>query len=398
MRFKSTILAAVAALALTSCATDMASRPEARAEAVTVSTPETDMALDGAQVLAWNDATRSARFRDMEAYFPGLEVAPSPRPRALPQGRPLPSSTAVMIDAYVNRGDTAGVMVLQDGRVRYEKYGLDFGPEQRWTSFSVAKSLTSTLLGAAVRDGLVDMAAPVSRYIPGLRGSAYDEVTVEQLATMTSGVKWNENYTDPNSDVAQMFNTPPQPGQDQVVEYMKTLPREAPPGEKWVYKTGETNLIGVLVEMATGRTLAAYAKEKIVDPAGFADPLFWQTDFSNRNIGGCCLSLTLADYARFGQFVLDGGGQSVPAGWFAKAGAPQVTFDNAPLPGFGYGYQWWTYPGGNYGAQGIFGQSITLVPQQDMVIAILSNWPRATDQGLSVERLALLAAIAAGAN
>src|SRR5690606_31812094 len=149
---------------------------------------------------------------------------------------------------------------LQDGRVRFEDYGAGFGPEQRWTSFSVAKSFTSTLLGAALRDGhIASLDDPVTQYVPGLSGSAYDDVSVRQLATMTSGVAWNEDYTDPASDVAQLNRFVVEHGPDAIVAQMRALPREAPPGEKWVYKTGETNLLGLLVENAVGMPLAAYA-------------------------------------------------------------------------------------------------------------------------------------------
>ena len=375
------------ALALSACA----SGPTADTRAVTASVPTNPLPVVGAEVLFWDDATRSARFRSMETYFPGQEVQESPDPRFLPQGDPLPANTQAAIRASMAENSIAGVIVLQDGKVRFEDYALGFGPEGRWTSFSVAKSFTSTLLGAAVKDGFIDsLDDPVSKYVPGLEGSAYDDVTVEQLATMTSGVEWNEDYTDPESDVAKMFNVSPAPGEDQVVEYMKTLPREAPAGEKWVYKTGETNLIGVLVENAVGETLAEYAKRKIVDPAGFAEPLFWQTDLSGRSVGGCCLSASLRDYARVGLFALEGGEGVVPQGWFAEAGAPQVDFGN----GYGYGYQWWTYPGESFGAQGIFGQSITLLPESNTVIAIVSNWPRATGQELSANRRQLFEAIA----
>lgn len=328
------------------------------------------------QVLFWTDAQREARFRAMEDWFAGHEVAAAPTARLLPAGEPLPDPLAAEIRAAMTDTNTAGLMVLQDGRVRFEDYALGFGPEQRWTSFSVAKSFTSTLLGAAIRDGYIGgLEDKVTRYIPGLEGSAYDDVTVGQLATMTSGVKWDEDYSDPKSDVAQMNRFVIEYGKDAIVAQMKALPREAPPGEKWVYKTGETNLIGLLVENAVGMPLAAYAKTKIVDPAGFAGPMFWMTDPRGGNIGGCCLSLRLGDYARFGQLVLEDEDGVVPEGWFAAATARQVDFENG---GFGYGYQWWTYPGGNYGALGIFGQAITIVPEKRVVIAVVSNWPTAT--------------------
>ena len=328
------------------------------------------------QVLFWTDAQRAERFREMEQWFAGHEVPAAAAPRALPQGAPLSAGLQAEIKALMAETKTAGVMVLVDGKVAFEHYGLGLGPKDRWTSFSVAKSFTSTLLGAAVKDGhIASLDDPVTKYIPGLAGSAYESVTVRQLATMTSGVKWNEDYTDPNSDVAQMNRFVVEYGPEAIVAQMKALPREAAPGEKWVYKTGETNLIGLLVENAVGKPLAEYAKTAIVDPAGFAGDLFWMVDPRGGNIGGCCLSITLADYARMGQFALEGGKGAVPEGWFAEATDSAVDFGDS---GFGYGYQWWTYPQATYGAQGIFGQGITLFPDKQVVFAYVGNWAQAS--------------------
>ena len=338
-----------------------------------VTPPERDPA--DLQVLFWSDEQRSARFRDMENWFEGHEVKGALEPRPLPDGAPLEDALAAEIRGVMDATNAAGVMVLQNGQKRFESYRLGFGPEQRWTSFSVAKSFTSTLLGAAIRDGFIgSLQDPVTKYIPELTDSAYDDVTVEQLATMTSGVAWNEDYTDPDSDVAKMASFVLEYGEDAMVAQMKDLPREAPPGEKWVYKTGETNLIGLVVENAVGLPLAAYAKQKIVNPAGFEADMFWMSDPRGGSIGGCCLSIRLADYARMGEFALEGGEGVVPDGWFGDAGDSKVDFER---PGFGYGYQWWVYDGG-YGAQGIFGQSITIIPEKDLVVAVVSNWPTAT--------------------
>ncbi len=389
-------LAGVAALAISGCAGAGLDVPAPTPPAVTLSMPDNPASLDPSDsILFWNDERRSAAFRDMEGLFPGLEVRHGASARTLAQGRPLPAGTVAAIDALVTSSGAAGAMVLQDGRVRYEKYALGFGPEGRWTSFSVAKSFTSTLLGAAIADGHIEsLNAPVTRYVPELAGTAYDGVTVGQIATMTSGVKWNEDYTDPDSDVAKMLAIAPVPGESQAVTYARTLTREAPAGEKWVYKTLETNLLGLIVENATGMSLAAYAKDRIVDPAGFAGDLFWMTDLTGGNIGGCCLSLRLSDYARFGQFVLEGGRGVVPQGWFGQAGAPVVDF--APnAPGFGYGYQWWAYPEERFGAQGIFGQAITIDPEERLVVAVVSNWPTATSRAYRDQWRAMVARIAA---
>lgn len=360
---------------------------------VTLSRPFAEIPVADQQVLFWDSATRRDRFARMEDYFVGLEVAPVTVPRALQTGTPLPTTVTAAIDRFMDESGSVGVMVLQNGQLRHASYADGITPDTRWTSFSVAKSFTSTLLGAAIRDGAVtSLDDPVKKYIPGLAGSVYDPVTVRQIATMTSGVEWNEDYSDPDSDVARMLATPPQPGEDQSVIYMRTLDREAPPGEKFVYKTGETNLLGIIVENATGRKLADYAHDKLVKPAGFADPMFWMLDLSHRNIGGCCLSLTLSDYARFGQFVLEGGEGVVPDGWFDEAGSASVKLDGDR---FGYGYQWWTYEGESFGAQGIFGQSIAILPDDNMVVAIIGNWSSATGGEFSRARAALVKQIAA---
>ena len=361
-------------------------------------TQTTDQLPKDLNVLFWTQDQRDLAFRTMETVpkvvVNTVEAGDAVYP--LPEGKPL--DLGLDIDAHMAKQRNAGLIIVQDGKVRLEKYALGYGAAGRWTSFSVAKSFTSTLLGAAIQDGHIESVdTPVTSIIPALAGTAYDGVTVGQIAMMTSGVAWNEDYTDPDSDVAKMLAIAPVEGESQAVTYARTLKREAPAGQKWVYKTLETNLLGLIVEEATGKSLAAYSAEKIVDPAGFAGGLFWMQDLTGGNIGGCCLSLRLSDYARFGQFVLEGGDGVVPEGWFAEAGAPQVSF--APrAPGFGYGYQWWAYPGGNYGAQGIFGQAITIVPEKKLVVAVVSNWPTATSSENRAKAQALVAKLSEGAD
>ena len=377
MKRDALIFAGAAALGLSACGYSAADGFETASvpmAAVTDVVPPT-RAPEELQVLFWSDAERTARFREMEDWFPGKEVPASTNPRELTKGESLPEDLAAHIRKVMADTNAAGVMVHKTGTVRFEEYGLDFGPDQRWTSFSVAKSFTSTLLGSAVHDGFItSLDDPVTTYVPGLVGSAYDGVTVRQIATMTSGVAWNEDYTDPNSDVAQMNHFMVKYGSEAMVAQLKGLGREAAPGDKWLYKTGETNLIGLVVENAVGLSLAEYAQEKIVEPAGLASGLFWMADTRGGSIGGCCLSLSLADYTRMGVFVLEGGGDNVPEGWFTEAGDSLVDFGGT---GFGYGYQWWTYPQG-FGAQGIFGQSITIIPQEQLVLTVVGNWSTAT--------------------
>ncbi|UVO49128.1 beta-lactamase family protein [Sphingomonas sp. SUN019] len=343
--------------------------------------------LVGADVLFWTQEQRDRNFPAMETVFPGHVVKAGKRVTPLPIGLPLPVPAAE-IDAYIAANNLAGLIVVQNGSVRLERYARGLTREGRWTSFSVAKSFTSTLVGAAIRDGFIkSVDEPVTQYIPELAGSAYDGVSIAQLLTMTSGVKWNEDYTDPQSDVARMFSAAVPAGMDPTVAYMKTLPREAAPGAKWVYKTGETNLIGVLVGNAVKKPLATYLSEVVWKRYGMERDAFWMTDPAGREVAGCCLSVSLRDYARMGQLALEGGPGIVPVGWFADATKAQA---QTGRPGFGYGYQWWTYPQGRFGGQGIFGQSVTVDPATKTVVAIVSAWPKATDPDLGRARLAFV--------
>ncbi|HCP04906.1 MAG TPA: serine hydrolase [Pseudomonas sp.] len=334
-------------------------------------------------VLFWSDDQRDAGFRaldrlpvlsDSRVIEAGDNVYP------LPNGAQL--DVGVDIDTYMDAQRAAALIIVHNGKIRLEKYAMDFGPDGRWTSFSVAKSFTSTLVGAAIQDGYIksidDM---VSDYIPDLKGSAYDNVTIAQLLTMTSGVAWNEDYADPNSDVARFNSHTAEPGMDVTVSYMRQLQAEAEPGTKWVYKTGETNLIGVLASSATNKPLAEYLSEKIWKPFGMQQDATWLLGSTGHEISGCCVQAATRDYARFGLFMLGGGiaggKQVLPEGWITEATHKQVDIG---VPGRGYGYQWWTLDDGAYMAQGIFGQSIFIDPNRQLVIAANGNWPQATDR------------------
>jgi CubicO group peptidase (beta-lactamase class C family) len=333
-------------------------------------------------VLFWSIPQRDAAFRTMDR-LPVL--AKSNIIEAGDTVYPLPKGEALAldgVDAYMKAQRTAALVIVQDGKIRFEKYGLGFDGNGKWTSFSVAKSLTSTMVGAAIKDGYIkSIDDKVTTYIPEMKGSAYDDVTIQQLLTMTSGIKWNEDYEDPKSDVALFNEHKAEPGIDVTVSYMRKLPREAPAGSKWVYKTGETNLIGVLVSKATGKTLSAYLSEKVWAPYGMEQDASWLLGATGHEVSGCCVQAATRDMARVGQFMLGGGmigGKAVlPDGWIAAA-----TVKNADIgaAGRGYGYQWWTYDDGTYAAQGIFGQGIFIDPARKLVIASNSNWPRATHE------------------
>ncbi|PZQ66535.1 MAG: serine hydrolase [Variovorax paradoxus] len=348
-------------------------------------------------VLFWSQAQRDAAFRAMDR-IPVLAkwhtMAPSATPRALPAGPPL-ATLGVDMDAFMAGQRSAALLIVQGGRLRLERYGLGFGADGRWTSFSVAKSFTSTLAGAAVRDGFIhSLDDKVSRYIPEMKGSAYDDVSVRQLLTMTSGVRWTEDYGDPNSDVARFNNHKPEPGMDALVSYMRTLPREAPAGTRWHYSTGETNLVGIVVSRATGKPLAQYLQEKVWQPAGMERPATWLLSRTGQEISGCCLQAAPRDFARFGQFILEGarvnGQPIVPDDWLANATTRQADIGR---PGSGYGYQWWTRDDGSFGARGIFGQGIFIDPRRQLVIVFNADWASAQDARAAAERESFFRAV-----
>ena len=351
-------------------------------------------------ILFWTDAQRDKAFRMMDTLVPSNTIEAGDNPRKLEAGNPLPDSFEVAgkplsISEYMEQQRLAGMVILQDGKIRKEEYRRDFEQDDRWTSFSVAKSLVSTLVGAAIKDGHIkSIDDPLTAYIPELKGSGYDGVTVLQLLTMTSGVKWNEDYADPKSDVALFNETKPVDGMDPIIVYMKTLENEATPGTRWQYNTGETNLIGVLVAKATGKTLSEYLSEKVWKPYGMGQDAEWLLNEGGKEIGGCCISATVRDYALFGQFAMDGGkigGTSVvPDGWFAKAGKKQADIG---APGRGYGYQWWTFDDGSFAGQGIFGQGIFIDPAHKLVIATNGNWPAASPDEQKNQRNAFYEAV-----
>jgi CubicO group peptidase (beta-lactamase class C family) len=324
-------------------------------------------------LLFWSEPQRDAAFRALDRIplLAKWRVIPaSANPRPLPPGPPL--KLPLDVDTYMKGQRSAALLVVHDGKLRLERYGLGFDGDGRWTGFSVAKSLTSTLVGAALRDGHIrSMDDKVSDYIPQMKGSAYDDVSIRQLLTMTSGVRWNEDYADPNSDVARFNSHQPEEGTTAIVSYLRRLPRAAPPGTVWNYNTGETSLVGILVGNATRRPLSEYLSEKVWSPGGMEQQATWLLSRTGQEISGCCVQAGARDYARVGLFILEGARGVVPDGWLAEA---TTTRTGIGQPGHGYGYQWWTYDDGSYAARGIFGQGIFLDPKRKIVIVSNANW------------------------
>jgi CubicO group peptidase (beta-lactamase class C family) len=284
------------------------------------------------------------------------------------------NDATMTVDEYFVRQSVAGLLVIRDGRILYERYGLGNTEDSKWISYSVAKSVVSMLIGAAIQDGYIaSVDEKVTAYLPRLNGSPYDQSSIANLLQMASGVQWNEDYADPESDVATAsWKT------IDLYEFLRKKPRHARPGEVFNYNTAETNLAGTLLRSAVGNNLSTYLSEKIWQPFGMESDGSWNlTEPGGGEFGGCCINATLRDYGRIGLFALaDGrladGTEVLPPEWMKDSTTPSKGDQ-------GYGYFWWLYGKGVFSASGIFGQAIYINRDEKLVFALHSARPAASN-------------------
>jgi len=349
-----------------------------------------------------------ATLRAADALFPVATVARSTAPRRLPPAGsglgtieiPDGARRYDLVD-YLAYNRVAGLLVLKDGAVACEDYELGLAPHDRFASFSLAKSVCSTLYGAALQERLLGgIEEPIARYLPALATGAYRDVTLRQVLEMSSGVRWDETYTDPHSQRRQFLELQIAGEPGSLLRMMGRLPRAHAPGAVFNYNTGETFLAGAALEAAIGAPLARYLGERLWAPAGMeADASWWLESPGGTTIGGSGLSATLRDYGRFAQFVLEdgcvGSTRIVRDGWFAEATA-RLAHGGARRD---YGYQWWLLPPGDpvhegaFLAMGIFGQRIYLHPRRGLAIVVLCARPKPSDAHV-VDDGAFFAAVA----
>jgi CubicO group peptidase (beta-lactamase class C family) len=232
------------------------------------------------------------------------------------------------ISDYMARRRTAGILILKRGEVALERYGMDSGPERRRTSYSTAKSMTSTLVGAALHDGaLGSLDDRCDLYLPRLRGSAYESVTIRNIMRMCSGVAWSE-VDDGEADDGRLDRALASRRPGAILDLACTLPRAEPQGSVFNYSTVESSVLGAVVAAATGRPLADYCAEMIWGPAGMEADGYWMLEAEGgQELGGFGVSARLRDFGRFGLLVLEDGeafsGRRVlPPGWRDLAGQP----------------------------------------------------------------------------
>ena len=293
------------------------------------------------------------------------------------------------LDDFMAMQATIGLIVVQDDRILLEHYAPGNTASSLWISFSVAKSVTSLLIGAAIKDGYIGSVDDlVVDYVPRFRGTGYADVTIRDVLNMASGVLWDENYDDPESDVAKAGGMNGLP----LLDYLGHLPSVDEPGRKFNYNTGETNLAGEILRAAIGNNAATYLTHKIWQPFGMEYDAWWNLGSAGGGeLGGCCINASLRDYARIGLFAMNEGsladGSSIlPDGWMAESTRPSRGNE-------GYGYLWWLMPDESYSALGIFGQTIYIDPAARLVIAIHGNGASAVDSPFDAHRDAAIQAI-----
>lgn len=335
-----------------------------------------------------------ANFSNMETMFLTRSMDPG-RADPLPAGPPatLPPG----FDDWLRDRSVTGYVILKDGAVVAEDYLLGTSATDRRISWSVAKSALSLLFGILHAEGTIpDLDTPVTALVPDLRGSAYDGATVRHVLNMASGIAFNEDYLDFNSDINRMGRVLALGGSMDGFAIGQNR-RERTPGTAWQYVSIDTHVLGMVMRAATGQSIADLLEARLLRPMGLEAVPYYVTD--GRGVafvlGG--LNMTTRDYARLGLLVAQGGRwrgeQLVPADWVAdsiRASAPEGAL---------YGYQWWVPEGAAEGevfARGIYGQYVYIDSTRGVVIAVNSADRGFRQPGVNDGNIALFRRIAAG--
>jgi len=270
---------------------------------------------------------------------------------------------------------TIGVVVIKSDSILFEKYWEGYNDSSYSSSFSVAKSITSLLIGIAIKEGLIhSVNDPVSNYLPEFKDGEKAKLKIADLLTMSSGSDWDESYANPLSVTTELYYGS---NANKVASEVKIIHQ---PGSLHSYKSGDTQLLGMIIEKVTGKSLSSYASERLWKPLGAEHAALWSTDKDGGNEKAyCCFNTNARDFARFGQLMLDSGrwkGQEIisPEYYFQSI-KPCMIPDETGSPCNYYGYQWWIYPGQEniFYARGILGQYVIVIPSKKLVLVRLGK-------------------------
>jgi CubicO group peptidase (beta-lactamase class C family) len=279
------------------------------------------------------------------------------------------------LNALLERLNSVAVLVIKEDSLLYEKYWDGYSDSSLSNSFSMAKSITSLLIGVAIREGKIkSVEETVSNYLPEFKEGLAAQLKIKDLLTMTSGSNWDEAYINPFSVTTEAYY-----GSD-LYKTATGVKIKRQPGTHFYYKSGDTQLLGLIVEKATGKSLSQYASEKLWQPLGAEHPALWSTDKKDGvEKAYCCFNSNARDFARIGQLMLDSGRWKgnliIDPAYYSQSISPCNIPDESGMPVNYYGYQWWlcpSYPGVFY-ARGILGQYVIVIPSRKIIIVRLGH-------------------------
>ena len=337
----------------------------------------------------FSGAEQYDNFHRIDELTNTTQMSPSNKAYVFPNGVParLPAlftyqGVTVPTEEFLSDTDTSALLILRDGQLVYENYWLTGGRDVKWVSWSMAKSYVSALIGIAIEEGFIEsVEKTVTDYVPLLKGTGYDGVRIKDVLQMSSGTRWTEDYSDMDSDImrwAVLFSLG-----GSTDAFLTTLTRETDPGSFNRYSSADTQVLGLLLVKATGRTLTDYMQEKLWHPLGAEYGADWIHDSEGREIAAWGLNVTARDYAKLGELYRLhgrwGDKQILNADWVKASvtpDAPHLMPGNNPKSNrvLGYGYQWWIPAGdeGDYCAIGVYNQFIYVHPDSGVVIVKLS--------------------------
>jgi CubicO group peptidase (beta-lactamase class C family) len=322
-------------------------------------------------------------------------TTPSPLARAAsePATRYEYRDQTFSLDDYLARNPTTGLLVAHGDAILIERYQYARHDRHRFTSWSMAKTVTAMLVGIAVAEGRIrSVDDPAAVYVPALADTEYGRTPLRHLLQMSSGVQFVEQYTG-TDDVSRLStNTFRQLGSGGVDAVIPFNNRIAPPGTKFSYASAETQVLGLVLRNAVGRPVADYLQEKIWQPIGAEADASWLIDRSGQEVTFCCLNAVLRDYARMGLLLAHNGNwrgrQIIPAAWIEDATRlrPEQPHLHPPTitRSLGYGYQVWIFAGERrmFLLLGIRGQAIYVDPASRLVMVHTAVRKQARDPGL----------------
>ena len=331
----------------------------------------------------------------------GDNVNPLPKATHPPEIRYRYRNLGYTLDEYLERRRITGLLVLKDGEIVAERYRYSRTQDAKFLSFSMAKSVTSMLVGVALEKGLItSLNDPAGKYAKDLAGSAYGETPIRDLLRMSSGITFTERYDgqDDVSKLSRSFAT----GNPPVVSVLRSFSeRHKPSGEKFVYASAETEVLGRMLTGATGRSMAELTTEWLWKPMGAESDAFWCHGRDRQAGAYFCFNATLRDWGRLGMLMANDGklnGQQIISADYLRqatdiAAQPAAFAPYKATPYFGYGYQFWLHPlkERSFAFQGVHGQSVFVQPATGIVMvqtAVYAQASGAQDPEPNAERTA----------